>query len=102
MAHHVPTDNYRSLFVRDKSKKVDREIDFYLIKDGQQFLCEVKLIGAGNSESADAVITRATNVFVADKLSIQNKNQLDTLNIHWVEMRSENGFQRFKLVLERL
>jgi hypothetical protein len=39
---------------------------------------------------------------VADKLSIQNKNQLDDLGISWVEMRSKNGFMRFKLALEKL
>lgn len=100
--YSVPTENYKSLFIRDKTKNVDREIDFYLLKDNQQFLCEVKLMGSGNPESADAVIARATNVFVADKLSIQNKNQLDNLKICWVEMRADKGFQRFKLVLEDL
>lgn len=100
--YSVPTENYKSLFVRDKSKNVDREIDFYLLKDGKELLCEVKLMGSGNPESADAVIARATNIFVADKLSTQNKNQLDSLKIHWVEMRSENGFMRFKTALEKL
>ncbi|MBS1641704.1 MAG: CfrBI family restriction endonuclease [Bacteroidetes bacterium] len=98
--YSVPTENYKSLFIKDKTKNVDREIDFYLLKDNQQFLCEVKLMGSGNPESADAVIARATNIFVADKLSIQNKNQLDNLKICWVEMRADKGFQRFKLVLE--
>ncbi len=100
--YNVPTENYKSLFVRDKAKNVDREIDFYFLKDGAEYLCEVKLMGSGNPESADAVIARATNLFVADKLSDQNKNQLDNLDISWVEMRSENGFQRFKLALEKL
>lgn len=100
--YNVPSENYKSLFVRDKSKNVDREIDFYLLKDGKEYLCEVKLMGSGNPESADAVIARATNIFVADKLSIQNKNQLDNLKIHWVELRNESGFKKFKLVLEQL
>lgn len=99
--YSVPTENYKSLFVRDKSKNVDREIDFYFLKDGVEYLCEVKLMGSGNPESADAVIARATNLFVADKLSIQNKSQLDSLAINWVEMRSENGFMRIKLALEK-
>ena len=99
--YSVPTENYKSLFVRDKSKNVDREIDFYFLKDGVEYLCEVKLMGSGNPESADAVIARATNLFVADKLSVQNKNQLDNLGINWVEMRSENGFMRIKLALEK-
>lgn len=100
--YSVPTENYKSLFVRDKLKHVDREIDFYFIKDNTTFLCEVKLMGSGNPESADAVIARATNLFIADKLSIQNKSQLDNLGINWVEMRSKNGFMRFKLALEKL
>jgi hypothetical protein len=77
-------------------------VDFYLIKDGKEFLCEVKLMGRGNPESADTVIARATNVFVADKLSQQNKNQLDHLRINWVELRAEEGFKRFKKALENL
>jgi hypothetical protein len=100
--YSVPTENYKSLFVRDKAKNVDREIDFYFIKNNEQYLCEVKLMGSGNPESADAVIARATNLFVADKLSTQNKNQLDNLGISWVEMRSEKGFMRFKLALVKL
>jgi len=93
---------YKAKFIKDKAKGFDREIDFYLLKDGKEFLCEVKLMGSGNPESADAVIARATNIFVADKLSIQNKNQLDSLKINWVELRSENGWRRFKIALENL
>lgn len=100
--YSVSQDNYKAEFIKDKAKGFDREIDFYLLKDGKEFLCEVKLMGSGNPESADAVIARATNVFVADKLSIQNKNQLESLKINWIEMRSENGWKRFKLALENL
>lgn len=100
--YSVSEDNYKTKFVKDNAKGFDREIDFYLLKDGKEFLCEVKLMGSGNPESADAVIARATNVFVADKLSIQNKNQLEHLGINWIEMRSENGFKRFKIALENL
>ncbi len=100
--YSVSEENYKAKFVKDNAKGFDREIDFYLLKDGKEFLCEVKLMGSGNPESADAVIARATNVFVADKLSIQNKNQLEHLGINWIEMRSANGYQRFKLALEKL
>ena len=100
--YSVSKDNYKAKFIKDKAKGFDREIDFYLLKDGKEFLCEVKLMGSGNPESADAVIARATNVFVADKLSIQNKNQLESLKINWIEMRSENGWKRFKIALENL
>lgn len=98
----VDESNYKAIFKKDKNKGFDREVDFYLIKDGKEYLCEVKLMGRGNPESADAVIARATNIFVADKLSIQNKNQLDHLGINWVELRCENGYKRFKKALENL
>jgi len=98
----VEAKHFKSKFKRDNAKGFDREIDFYLLNDQQEFLCEVKLMGRGNPESADAIIARATNVFIADKLSDQNKNQLDNLGIHWVELRSQNGFRRFKEALEKL
>lgn len=100
--YSVSNKNYKAKFKKDNSKGFDREIDFYLLKDDKEFLCEVKLMGRGNPESADAVIARATNVFVADKLSDQNKNQLDSLKINWVELRTDNGFRRFKKALENL
>jgi hypothetical protein len=91
-----------SHFVKDKSKKVDREIDFYLLNNDKKYLCEVKLMGKGNPESADAIIARNSDVFVADTLSQQNKNQCEKLNINWVALREPEGFRRFKLVLEKL
>jgi hypothetical protein len=101
--YQVP-DNYydASHFVKDKGKKVDREIDFYLLNKGKEYLCEVKLMGKGNPESADAIIARDTNVFVADTLSLQNKNQCDQLGVNWVALRDKDGYQRFKLALEKL
>jgi hypothetical protein len=101
--YQVPESNYNaSHFVKDKGKKVDREIDFYLLNNGKEYLCEVKLMGKGNPESADAIFARKSNIFIADKLSQQNKNQAEELNVHWVELRDENGYKRFGLVLEKL
>jgi len=79
-----------------------REIDFFLTKDGKEFECEVKLMGIGNPESADAVIARASKVFVADKLSETNIKQLNSLKVEWVQLRDINGFQRFDIVLNNL
>jgi hypothetical protein len=79
-----------------------REVDFYLINDGQYYRCEVKLMGKGNPESADAVIARDSFIFIADKLSELNKRQLDQLNVEWVELRGENGYLRFAKVLDRI
>jgi hypothetical protein len=57
-------------------------------------------MGKGNPESADAVIARESDIFIADKLSDLNKQQLDMLKVHWVELRSENGFERFTKILD--
>jgi len=84
------------------SATFDREVDFYLVSNGAEFKCEVKLIGKGNPESTDAVIARGSKVFVADKLSDTNKKQLDHVGIEWVELRIGHGFRRFKTVLENL
>ena len=98
---NVQGNNYNaSHFVKDKGKKVDREIDFYLLSNGKEYLCEVKLMGKGNPESADAVIARNTDVFIADTLSEQNKNQCDSLGINWVALRDKEGYKKFKDILE--
>lgn len=80
----------------------EREIDFYLVEGLNNHKCEVKLMGKGNPESADAVIARDSKVFVADKLSETNKNQLDSLNVNWVELRNDNGYKKFRDVLTNL
>ncbi len=104
--YDVDADNYRiTIKNKDKAKKkpdFEREIDFYLLDDENTYKCEIKLMGKGNPESADAVIARDSKVFVADKLSDTNKKQLSSLGVEWVEMRSENGYKRFKKVLENL
>lgn len=88
-------------FVRDHSKDVDREIDFYLNNDaGQTFRCEVKLMGQGNPESADVIIARETKLFVADKMSEQNKKQCEANNCFWIELHAEEGYKRFAQALD--
>lgn len=100
----VPSKNY-SLKIKGKVIKEDdfeREIDFYLVEGKNQYKCEVKLMGRGNPEGADAVIARDSKVFVADKLSDTNKKQLNSLGVEWVELRSDGGFRRFETVLDHL
>jgi CfrBI restriction endonuclease len=104
--YQVADENY-SVKLKGKNKEVDetsfeREIDFYLIEGGNQYKCEVKLMGKGNPESADAVIARDSRVFVADKLSATNKRQLNSRKVDWIELRSENGFQKFAEILDEL
>ena len=86
----------------DNDIDFEREIDFYLVdpKVSKEYKCEVKLMGRGNPESADAVIARDSKVFIADKLSDTNKKQLNKLKIEWVELH--DGYQRFERVLSNL
>lgn len=86
----------------EKDTDFNREIDFYLLNNKEQYKCEVKLMGRGNPESADAVIARDSKIFVADKLSETNKRQLNSLEVEWVELRGNNGWKKFKSVLENL
>jgi hypothetical protein len=81
-----------------------REVDFYLIGNNEKELhrCEVKLMGKGNPESADAVIARDSKVFIADKLSDLNKQQLSQRGVEWVELRNVNGLKKFTSVLNNL
>jgi hypothetical protein len=90
-----------SHFVKDRGKKVDRDVDFYLLNNDKEYLCEVKLMGKGNPESADAIIARDSNVFVADTLSQQNKNKCDKLGVNWVALRDKDGYKRFGLALKK-
>lgn len=106
MLYGVPKENYETRAKSKKSKgdsemEFEREADFFLRSQLGVFKCEVKLMGKGNPESADAVIARDSKIFVADKLSDLNKAQLDSLGVSWVELRSENGYQKFETVLKR-
>ncbi|MBC6414347.1 MAG: CfrBI family restriction endonuclease [Chromatiales bacterium] len=101
--YEVSSNNYRMhISNADHRDDFDREVDFYLLRGDAEFKCEVKLIGKGNPESADAVIARGSKVFVADKLSDTNKAQLNSLGVEWVALRDNNGFHRFATVLRKL
>lgn len=99
----VPLRYFNQSVSSASTGKVEREADFYLVDNaGLRHRCEVKLMGRGNPESADAVHARSSQVFVADKLSALNKAQLDESDIQWVELRDENGYKRFEQVLTAL
>lgn len=93
------------IFKKDGELDFDREVDFKLLsKDKSKiYRVEVKLMGKGNPESADAVIARDTNIFIADTLSLQNKNQLKSLNIEFLELKNnKNSIADFKKILQKL
>lgn len=78
-------------FKKDKTKSFDREVDYKLIsKDGTVYRVEVKLMGKGNPESADATIARDSDIFIADTLSPQNRKQLEARNVKYLELKG-NG-----------
>lgn len=100
--YKVSPQNYNAEhFIKNRELDIDREIDFYLRNENKQYKCEVKLMGQGNPESADAILARASDVFVADTLSQQNKNQCAKLGVCWVACRDPDGYKRFKLVLDK-
>ncbi len=102
--YQVSQDHYamKQTSRRVKKGEVSREVDFFLKSHGKEYKCEVKLMGKGNPEGADTVIARDSQVFIADKLSDQNKAQLEQLHIEWVELRNNMGYKKFKNVLENL
>lgn len=103
----VPKTSINSdIFVKDGFLDYDREVDFKLLRNDNTWVrCEVKLMGKGNPESADAVIARDSNLFVADTLSDQNKRQLDSLKIEWLELKGHTPTDietRFKQIIKKL
>ena len=95
----VPKNNYR----RHSKGNPDREVDYFLVSDlGKEFKCEVKLMGKGNPESADAAFARETDVLIASTISDKTKDQLKSEHKLWVELQQENGFMRFGNILEEL
>ncbi|MBC6497046.1 MAG: CfrBI family restriction endonuclease [Alphaproteobacteria bacterium GM7ARS4] len=85
--------------------KVNREVDFFLKTTHphpKDYRCEVKLMGKGNPESADSIFARSSHVFVADTLSLQNKQQLDDASVQWVALGDPHGYRKFGDVLSAL
>jgi len=100
----VPEENYAGKIDGQIVGDLDfeREIDFYLINGKNDYKCEVKLMGRGNPESADAIFARRSKVLIADKLSDTNKKQANSLGVEWVQLRCDDGFKRFEKVLDHL
>ena len=91
-------------FVKDKTKPFDREVDYFLFgKNGKIYRIEVKLMGKGNPESADATIARDSDIFIADTLSLQNCNQLKSRGVEYIVLKDNpNSLVQFKQILDKL
>ncbi len=100
----VPTGNIDRTFTRDKNLSYDRETDYKLIsRTGKIYRVEVKLMGRGNPESADATIARDTDIFIADTLSEQNCAQLTARGIEYIALRDNNNIlDDFTNILRKL
>jgi hypothetical protein len=102
---NVPAENIdNKTFKKDKKLEFDREVDYKLIsKDGKIYRTEVKLMGKGNPESADATIARNSDIFIADTLSGQNKKQLKSRKVLFLEMKNNNNcVEDFRAILNEL
>ena len=89
--YQVPPSHYAGKGLTGESREVDIH---FLSKSGDQFFCEVKLMGKGNPESADSTIARRSNIFIAQTLSDKNKSQLTNRGHHWVELGAQDGYKR--------
>lgn len=97
--HRVPKKYYDP----SRASQSGRETDFYLIDDsGTSYRCEVKLLGKGNPESADAAFARDAKVFVADTISDTMKQELNRAGILWMELRGAQDWTQFAQILDRL
>ena len=97
--YQVPSSHYAGKGLTGEA----REVDFhFLSRSGDQFFCEVKLMGKGNPESADSTIARRSNIFIAQTLSDKNKSQLTNRGHHWVELGAADGYKRIYTVFRYL
>jgi len=102
---NVPAENIdNKTFKKNKNLAYDREVDYKLIsRTGKNYRTEVKLMGKGNPESADATIARDSDIFIADTLSEQNCAQLSSRNIHYLVLKNnENSINNFIKILDDL
>lgn len=85
---------------RAEYQEFPHQIDFVLMSHGRQYLCEVKLMGKGNPESAKAAHAHNASLLVADRLSEQAKDSLTKNKIEWVAMAESSGWKQFGQVLQ--
>ncbi len=101
----IPKNNIdNSHFKKDRNKSFDREVDYKLIsKNSKIYRIEVKLMGKGNPESADATIARDSDIFVADTLSEQNCKQLESREVKYLILKGQTDtINNFKTILNEL
>lgn len=93
------------VFSKNEALEYDREVDFKFLKGKESYRVEVKLMGKGNPESADVIFARDTDIFIADTLSEQNKKQLKSNNIYFLELKDKNQkdtISEFKKIMKKI
>ena len=97
--YQVPPECYD----QSRVSQTGRETDFFLLdKMGNSYRCEVKLLGKGNPESADAAFARDAQVLIVDTISEMMKNELSNKNILWMELRNPEKWEQFERILSKL
>ena len=93
-----------SVLKKDGTLDFDREVDYKIYsRNKKPYRVEVKLMGKGNPESADATVARDTDLLIADTLSRQTKNQLASRNVEFLELKNNRKIiPEFKAILKRL
>lgn len=89
----------RRCWRRAEEEESHHQIDFVLQSHGKPYLCEVKLMGKGNPESAKAAYAHNASLLVGDRISEQAKTYLAKNRIEWVAMAEPSGWKRFGAVL---
>ncbi len=87
-------------FRRGSKKDGRHQVDFMLQRSGVEYRCEVKLNGRGNPESVTGAIARDPRIVLADHISEQNREKLDSSSIRWVDFSDDSGFRRFSDALD--
>ena len=77
------------------------QVDFLIQHSGVECPCEVKLNGRGNPESVTAAIARNPRILLADHISSQNREKLDSMSIAWVDFSEDGGFRGFGRALRK-
>ena len=89
--YHVPDQHFRA--TRGPDGKY--QVDFMLMRQGVEYRCEIKLNGRGNPESVTGAIARDPRIVLADYISQQNRDKLESSKIQWVDFHEPHGYQRF-------
>ena len=80
----------------------DREVDYVIVDDnGKVIKCEVKLMGKGNPESADASLARDADLFVTNTLGDTIRRELNKRDIPFVIMQG-GWINEFGATLDKL